>query len=297
MFVSIAKQLILNLDGESQVADCFEALFIAMINPFGVFEVIFDFKKQVSDYRLIRCNPAFQKMFGIEFQELKENLNHQTFLGGGSHWLDVFSRVALEDRSLKFEYYSSETDCHYEVQAFSPTLGTFACLFSNVIDQKVAQRSLEVSNDYLKTIEESIGELVVSPKINEKKRLKLASQCCEIPKFSLRVLLVDDEDSIRFILANFLSDMGMIVDEAAGIREAFDCLKKQHYDYVLTDFHMDEMNGDEFALKAKEKYPILRFISISADPNFDRTDVYSGFIAKPFDLKSIAQLFNKLSVK
>ena len=80
--MSTAKQLILHSCGENQVGESYESFFVAMLSPFAIFEVVLDESREVCDYRLVRYNPAFQKMLGAKDFELSQGLSKQTFLGG-----------------------------------------------------------------------------------------------------------------------------------------------------------------------------------------------------------------------
>ena len=65
-----------------------------------------------------------------------------------------------------------------------------------------------------------------------------------------RVLLVDDQDINRMITSKKLTSSGMVVDQASDgkeLVEKFQCSlgkPSEHYDIILTDIHMNELNGD-----------------------------------------------------
>ena len=64
-----------------------------------------------------------------------------------------------------------------------------------------------------------------------------------------RVILIDDEDSIRIWLKGMLSALGCeIIGEAANGRDGVELFKKERPDLVLLDVQMPEMKGD-LALK------------------------------------------------
>ena len=63
------------------------------------------------------------------------------------------------------------------------------------------------------------------------------------PATPLRVLVVDDEESVRFFLRRGLGKSGYHVDEAASGREAIERIGAVGYDVVLTDLVMPEVDG------------------------------------------------------
>ena len=61
-----------------------------------------------------------------------------------------------------------------------------------------------------------------------------------------RVLVVEDERTIRQSIAGYLSDVGYTVDEAANGAEALECMKQAIPDVVVLDLLMPVMGGRAF---------------------------------------------------
>jgi CheY-like chemotaxis protein len=59
----------------------------------------------------------------------------------------------------------------------------------------------------------------------------------------MRILVVDDEPMVRFLLVRFLEEEGHSVDEAADGIEALEHLSRRAYDLLITDVHMPRMCG------------------------------------------------------
>ena len=62
-----------------------------------------------------------------------------------------------------------------------------------------------------------------------------------------RILIVDDEKSIRETLNEILEYEGYEIEEAENGEEAYDKIKKFNYDVVLCDIKMPKMDGIELA--------------------------------------------------
>jgi adenylate cyclase len=86
-----------------------------------------------------------------------------------------------------------------------------------------------------------------------------------------RVLVVDDNPFNREVLARRLQRQGHTVAEAVNGREALDILAAEHFDLVLLDIVMPEMNGLEVLarLKADDRLRHLPVIMISALTDID----------------------------
>jgi CheY-like chemotaxis protein len=76
----------------------------------------------------------------------------------------------------------------------------------------------------------------------------------------LRILLAEDESSLRDMIALVLSDEGYQVDDVADGNEAFNLLKQHKYDLLVTDLYMPVMNGFELIMACKESFPETKII-------------------------------------
>ena len=103
-----------------------------------------------------------------------------------------------------------------------------------------------------------------------------------------KILLVDDEEGIRKVLAIALADSGYEVFTAEGGKEAFDIFRKMQPPIVLTDIKMPGMDGIALLQKIKEESPDTEVIMITGHGDmelairslkFDATD----FITKPIN--------------
>lgn len=109
-----------------------------------------------------------------------------------------------------------------------------------------------------------------------------------------RILLVDDEPSIRVVLSAVLQDAGFRVDVA---EDGFDALRKLQVampDLVITDLRMPNMNGFELLAVLRDRFPDVPTVVISGE--FLISDVNSS-IADAFFQKgsySIPEFLGKI---
>ncbi|MGD8764828.1 MAG: FAD-dependent oxidoreductase, partial [Desulfobacteraceae bacterium] len=78
------------------------------------------------------------------------------------------------------------------------------------------------------------------------------------------ILVVDDELVVRDSLKEWLKEEGFSIDMAASGPEALDQLTKQMYQLMLLDIKMPGMDGVEVLQKAKESFPDLNVIMMTA---------------------------------
>lgn len=77
------------------------------------------------------------------------------------------------------------------------------------------------------------------------------------------ILVVDDIDSIRVAIKEYLSDSYHILEAGNG-REALRILSEQKIDLVLTDIRMPELGGLELIEEIRLHYPATRYILMTA---------------------------------
>ena len=121
------------------------------------------------------------------------------------------------------------------------------------------------------------------------------------PDFSARpakLLLVDDDDIVRPVLAESLRVQGHTVTEAADGPAALAMLEAERPDLVISDFAMPGMNGAELARYGKQRWPDLPFIFISGFADVDAiTSAISGevvILMKPFDSQDLLAAINRV---
>ncbi|GAB4365487.1 MAG: sigma-54 dependent transcriptional regulator [Deltaproteobacteria bacterium] len=102
-----------------------------------------------------------------------------------------------------------------------------------------------------------------------------------------RILVVDDEESMRDVLSRMLSAEGYVVGGAENGKEALRLLERERFDYLLCDIRMPELGGLEFLREfMKRKLPgtvimMSAFGSVETAVEAMRLGAYD-FISKPF---------------
>lgn len=107
-----------------------------------------------------------------------------------------------------------------------------------------------------------------------------------------RILIIDDEESIRETLKDILGYEGHEVEEASNGKEALEMLKKFNYDVALCDIKMPGMDGLELLDKSRELDADIPFIMISGHGTVETALEATkkgafDFITKPPDLNKL----------
>ena len=118
----------------------------------------------------------------------------------------------------------------------------------------------------------------------------------------MRILVVDDFQTMRRIIINLLRQLGFTnVVEAQDGRIALEKVKDDKIELVISDWNMPNMTGLEFLkeLRASEEYKALPFIMVTAEGKKENViaAVQAGvnnYIVKPFNAATLKEKLSKV---
>jgi DNA-binding NtrC family response regulator len=82
---------------------------------------------------------------------------------------------------------------------------------------------------------------------------------------SEKILVVDDDDTIRDVVSKMLCWLGFEVSSADSAESGFALFLKNKFDLVITDFSMSGMDGINLAYYIKEKSPSTQVVLMTGD--------------------------------
>jgi two-component system chemotaxis response regulator CheY len=108
----------------------------------------------------------------------------------------------------------------------------------------------------------------------------------------LRILIVEDREVMLKIIRRLLVQLGFVhVDQAENGIKAFEMVKANTYDLILSDWNMDGMSGFELLklVRAEEKTAKTPFILVTAESKPEnilaaKAAGASAYLLKPFKL-------------
>jgi len=113
-----------------------------------------------------------------------------------------------------------------------------------------------------------------------------------------RILVIDDEESIRKSLAAVLEEKGYLVDTAENGKEAIEKAKTRLYNLALIDIRLQDMDGVQLLTAFKETVPKTVKIIITGYPSLENAieAVNKGadaYIIKPFDMNKLLDMIKE----
>ena len=106
------------------------------------------------------------------------------------------------------------------------------------------------------------------------------------------ILLVDDEDALRTVMAERLADAGFTVTEASSGEQALEKLERFAFDVLISDLRLPGIDGREVLAEALRRYPgIIGIVVTGYGTVKDAVDAIkrgaSDFISKPFQFEEL----------
>lgn len=117
----------------------------------------------------------------------------------------------------------------------------------------------------------------------------------------VKILIVDDDKSIRSMLTELFQSLNCVVHSAENGKEALEIYQNQNdgFDLVILDFQMPVMDGKVAFVKIRSIDPMQKILMISGaekDPDLQKiiSKKHVSFLSKPFHIDDIVEELNKL---
>jgi DNA-binding NtrC family response regulator len=113
-----------------------------------------------------------------------------------------------------------------------------------------------------------------------------------------RILIVDDDENILCVEAAILKDKGYKVETAATGAEAIEKTERRHFDLMLVDIRLPDMEGTEVITRVHDTIPKIRKVIVTGYPSLQNAvaAVNNGadaYVMKPFDVEKLLETVRK----
>src|SRR3989337_1454824 len=107
-----------------------------------------------------------------------------------------------------------------------------------------------------------------------------------------RILIVDDDENIRRVLAAILEDEGYSVESVGTAKKGIEKSETDFFNLALLDVRLPDMESIELLAKLRETKPKMRKIIITGYPTLQNAmgAVNQGadaYVTKPFDIEKM----------
>jgi CheY-like chemotaxis protein len=111
----------------------------------------------------------------------------------------------------------------------------------------------------------------------------------------LRILVVDDDPLTVNFISNFLLKEGYEVTEAYDGAKAIELIENSHFDLVLSDVRMPQLDGVALALQVRSMHRNLPIILMTGVPSDITANLYNvPCLSKPLSLDDLKSNIERL---
>jgi PAS domain S-box-containing protein len=143
-----------------------QSVYSAMTEMLAVHEIVADAAGRAIDYRIVDCNPAFERITGIPRDRAVGALATALYGATPAPFLDTYARVAATGEPAQFEVFFPPMGKHFAISAFSPRRGSFATVTNDITEEREAAEALHDSRQRLAAIVESSDDGIVGMDLN-----------------------------------------------------------------------------------------------------------------------------------
>lgn len=110
-----------------------------------------------------------------------------------------------------------------------------------------------------------------------------------------RILVVDDDETIRTTMKAILEDEGYLVDLASTGEEAIQLTMKKTYNVALLDIRLPDMEGVELLKLMRDSVPRTRKVMVTGYPSMQNAIAAlnknaDAYLLKPIDIEKLLDL-------
>ena len=127
----------------------FYSLYMNMTEGAALHELVYDESGNPVDYVIIETNKAFETQLGILRENILGKTSRVAYQVNEPPYFETYLKVAQTGDPLTFETYFPPLEKHFSISAYSPYKGSFATVFQDITERKMAEMAVSQTNDAL----------------------------------------------------------------------------------------------------------------------------------------------------
>ncbi len=156
------------------------SLIESMLNGYAINEIILNYKHEPVDYCFLEVNQAFENLTGLDKQSVIGKNVLDILPETKIEWIQLCGDVALNQKDICTEYFSSNLNKTFQVRIISPKKGLFITIFNDISALKDAHIEVKKQKDSYESLFNNIRVGLIRTSIDEGEILKANPACAEL---------------------------------------------------------------------------------------------------------------------
>lgn len=145
----------------------YRTLLLGLTEAIVLTETVLDGAGAVCDFRILRVNPAFERLLGSKEQDLLGKTLLEVLPEKQRPWVKLYRQVVASGKPARFEFFSGRLNRLFEVLAYRPDDHQVASVFTDITDRRSGddarrrkEEQVQQIRARLQTLEQTADELV-----------------------------------------------------------------------------------------------------------------------------------------
>ena len=132
-------------------------IYASMSEGLALHEIISDHSGKAVDYLITDVNPAFEKITGLNRDQIIDKKASAAYGTGEAPYLDTYAKVASTGEPVTFEVHFAPMNKYFNISVFSPDKGKFATIFQDITDRRRAEEALRLTQTSIDSAAEMVA--------------------------------------------------------------------------------------------------------------------------------------------
>lgn len=149
---TLIQVLLQNITERKEAEQKLQVLFNNSTSGIAYHRILYETNGNPIDYIITDVNPQYENILPFKRENVINKKATEVYQVESAPYLDIYSKVAITQKSTSFETYFPPIDKHFKISVISPKKGEFITVFDDISEQKKAEDTVKLERDKLQAM-------------------------------------------------------------------------------------------------------------------------------------------------